>query len=89
MAPWYHKIPVARDQYAFVSRRKASGTTARFYDIMALVSRRRKPVEDLLSVALHFLAGATLAVFHFVMDAFVVMGDEIIGLFRKKDDSSD
>ncbi len=45
-------------------------------------------MEELLSIILHVLAGAALYVFHFLADVFGIMGDEILGLFRKKNDDA-
>jgi hypothetical protein len=53
-----------------------------------VVSGRRATVEDLLAIALHVLARATLAVFHFFADVFGILGDVIVGLFAKEDDDS-
>ncbi|HEX3269037.1 MAG TPA: hypothetical protein VHR15_00200 [Ktedonobacterales bacterium] len=46
-------------------------------------------MEDLLLIVLHAVAGATLFLFHVLVDIFGIMGDLIIGLFRKEDDNSD
>ncbi len=45
-------------------------------------------MEDLLLIVLHAVAGAPLFLFHVLVDVFGIMGDVIIGLFRKEDDDS-
>ena len=45
-------------------------------------------MEELLSIILHVLAGAVLFVFHFLADVFGIMGDVILGLFRKKNNDT-
>jgi hypothetical protein len=62
-------------------------TPTTLWDILALVLRRPIPVEDLLSIVLHALAGAALYLFHFLVDVFGIMGDVILGLFRKEDNN--
>jgi hypothetical protein len=45
-------------------------------------------LEDLLLIVSHAVVGAVLFLFHVLVDVFGIMGDVIIGLFRKKDDDS-